>query len=76
VATLQVSRSLPAGGQLMVSPFIAAGHARVRATILPTTFVPEDFYGRTRLVTLTVGATVHVGARPVLGRYGVARGGG
>jgi hypothetical protein len=76
VATLQLSRAWTPGRLVTVAPFVAAGYARVRPTVLPTTFVPADFYGGTRLVTLTFGARLHAGAMPTTGRYGASRGDG
>jgi hypothetical protein len=76
VASVQLSRAWSPSGVLALTPFVSAGVARVRATLLPTTFVPADFYGGTRLVMLTVGASLHVGGMPAVGRYGAAARGG
>lgn len=74
VATLNVGTTRRLGAQLAIDPFVETGLSRVRPTVLPTTFVPADFYGASRLWALSAGVRMHAGAVPTrVGRYGAAR---
>ncbi|MFN8581213.1 MAG: hypothetical protein U0163_09595 [Gemmatimonadaceae bacterium] len=74
VATLHLGTSRSTARWLHWSPFVEASVSGVRPTILPTTFVPRDFYGRSTLWMLSTGVRVHAGRMPArMGRYGAAR---
>ncbi len=62
------------GAQLAITPFLEIGLSRVRPTVLPTTFVPADFYGASRLWAVSAGMRLHAGQMPArMGRYGAGR---
>jgi hypothetical protein len=73
-ATLNISTPRRLGANLAIDPFIEASLSRVRPTVLPTTFVPLDFYGASRLWSLSAGMRLHAGQISArMGRYGAAR---
>lgn len=65
--------SLPLHGKVAFSPFIEVATQRPRALDTPAIFDPPEFYGASRLWSLSVGARIGVGMRHSrMGRYGVA----
>jgi len=71
--TLNISTRRQITPRVAAMPFAEASLSKVTPTILPTTFVPSDFYGSSRLWTLTFGLRLHAGKMPArMGRYGAA----
>ena len=74
VATFSVQAPRMVGARLAVDPFIEGSLSRVRPTVQPTTFVPSDFYGASRLWTLSAGVRLHAGHMAArMGRYGATQ---
>ncbi len=76
IATLSVSSAHRSGLRLagaQFAPFLELAVARPEARRLPTVFVPAEFYGAARLLSLSAGVRLHAGRmRARMGRYGVA----
>lgn len=76
-ATLHVdgpAMPAPSGWRTHVTPFVEVATAQAKALRLPAVFIPAEFYGRSTLVTLSVGVRAHAGTmRDRMGRYGVLR---
>lgn len=74
VGTVNISISSRIARPVTIAPFVEIGLSRVRPTVLPTTFVPSDFYGGSRLWALSLGVRLHAGHMPArMGRYGAGR---
>ena len=74
VATVNIRVPRRVRAVLTLDPFIEAAVSRVRPTVLPTTFVPSDFYGASRWWVLSAGMRLHAGHMAArMGRYGAAR---
>jgi hypothetical protein len=72
-ATFHLSAPRRIGATLAIDPFVETSLSRVRPTVLPTTFVPSDFYGSSRLWALSAGVRLHAGHLLTrMGRYGAA----
>ena len=70
-ARLAVPRTLRARNS--IAPFVEVGYHRVRETLRPSGFVPEQFYGSERIWLASVGAKLALGAgHSRMGRYGAA----
>jgi hypothetical protein len=58
---------------IFLAPFVELSLIRASETARPAAFVPREFYGSNRIVQLSVGVRLGVGARHGrMGRYGVA----
>ena len=72
IITARVAASVKAKA-LTLEPFAEVARARVTPTLVPSGFDPAQFYGSSRIWTLTVGAKVAFGMRHMrMGRYGMA----
>ncbi|MDB4951110.1 MAG: hypothetical protein JWM27_3759 [Gemmatimonadetes bacterium] len=72
LATAGVSRAWTAGA-LRLRPFAEATHAWAVAQARPAVFIPADFYGSSRIWSLSAGVRVGAGmVHPRMGRYGAA----
>lgn len=74
LASLHVARGVHLFPRVGVRPFAEITHARATSLILPTVFVPEEFYGSDRMWSLSAGVRLTAGApHGRMGRYGAAR---
>ena len=72
VSAAGVGTSLPRLTGARVMPFVELALASPSARRRPTVFEPRDFYGGTKLASVSVGLRVHAGPmRSRMGRYGV-----
>lgn len=75
LVSLHAERAVHLSPRLGVRPFAEVTHARATPLILPTVFVPEEFYGSDRMWSLSAGVRLTAGApHGRMGRYGAARG--
>jgi hypothetical protein len=73
IVTLRVAASLVDRRSFSVEPFAEVAKARVSPTLRPSGFDPRQFYGSSRIWTVSFGAKVGFGmAHMRMGRYGVA----
>jgi hypothetical protein len=72
IITARVAASLKAKA-LTLEPFTEVAHIRYKPTLVPSGFDPTQFYGSSRIWSLTVGAKLTFGMRHMrMGRYGMA----
>jgi hypothetical protein len=72
VATIAVETKHHVLGMLL-GPFVELSFIRATETARPAAFVPREFYGSNRIVQLSVGVRMGIGApHGRMGRYGVA----
>jgi hypothetical protein len=72
VATMAVDAKHDLLG-IFLAPFVELSLIRASETARPAAFVPREFYGSNRIVQLSVGVRMSVGAsHGRMGRYGVA----
>ncbi|HEX2781314.1 MAG TPA: hypothetical protein VHM30_17565, partial [Gemmatimonadaceae bacterium] len=72
VATASVGGTWRVRG-VTLAPFVEGSLVRAHASVLPAVFVPEQFYGAPRIIALSLGVRMAVGApHHRVGRYGVA----
>ena len=72
IATMAVEAKHDMRG-LFLAPLVELSLIRASETARPAAFVPREFYGSNRIVQLSVGVRMGVGARHGrMGRYGVA----
>ena len=73
IGTLGVALPLTLRGGIAFAPFIEAAQHGVRETLRPSGFVPADFYGSDRILVVSAGLKLGIGARHSrMGRYGAA----
>jgi hypothetical protein len=73
VATVQVAREWAPWRHLLLTPFVEGSLLSAKQVLRPSLFVPRDFYGRSRLTSISAGVRVDLGHRHArMGRYGVA----
>ena len=71
--TLRGSAPISAARPLFVEPFIEVAQAHVSPTLRPTGFDPRQFYGSTRIWSISAGAKLSFGMQHMrMGRYGAA----
>lgn len=75
ITTARVAAPIALAGGVAILPFVEVAHHRVRETLRPSGFDPEQFYGSTTIWTLSSGLRVGLGTvHRRMGRYGVALG--
>ena len=75
IATMEVETRHDLFG-MFLAPFVEVSLIRASETVRPAAFVPREFYGSNRIVQLSAGVRMSVGARHGrMGRYGVASNG-
>jgi hypothetical protein len=68
-----VAATLPSYRKLRFSSFVEVSSQKPKSLTTPSVFIPEDFYGASRLWSFSFGARVGVGMQHKrMGRYGVA----
>ncbi|HEU4746979.1 MAG TPA: hypothetical protein VFS56_00650 [Gemmatimonadaceae bacterium] len=73
IGTLKVAAPFSPGAGAGLAPFAELAFHRVRETLRPSAFVPDQFYGSDRIWTITLGARLTFGAvHQRMGRYGAA----
>lgn len=73
IVTARLAAALVDWRDILIEPFVEVAQARVSPTVRPSGFDPRQFYGASRIWTLSVGAKFAVGmANMRMGRYGVA----
>ena len=73
IGTVRVAAPLSFDSRNAVTPFIELAHHGVRETFRPSGFIPEQFYGSSRIWVASIGAKLTLGERHRrMGRYGVA----
>ena len=71
VLTMNVGAALPAYRKVNISPFVEVSTQKPVATASPAVFIPEEFYGKSRLWSFSLGARVGAGMKHGrMGRYG------
>lgn len=74
LASLRIARGVHLFPRVGVRPFAEITYARATSLILPTVFVPEEFYGSDRMWSLSAGVRLTAGApHGRMGRYGAAQ---
>ena len=73
IITARLAASLPGARTFSVEPFVEVARIRVAPTLKPSGFDPTQFYGSSRIWSLSAGAKLAFGmAHMRMGRYGVA----
>jgi len=73
IITARVAASLKGSRSFLAEPFVEVARARVSPTLQPSGFDPRQFYGSSRIWSVSVGAKVAFGMTHMrMGRYGVA----
>ncbi|HEV7389277.1 MAG TPA: hypothetical protein VGN73_11760 [Gemmatimonadaceae bacterium] len=73
IVTARVAASLLNKPELVLEPFVEIAHARVSPTLRPSGFDPRQFYGSSRIWSVSIGAKLAFSmAHMRMGRYGVA----
>ncbi len=73
ILTGSIAAALPSYRKLHFSSFIEVSTQKPKSLTNPSAFIPEDFYGASRLWSFSFGARVGVGMKHSrMGRYGVA----
>ena len=73
IITARIAASLSGGERLVIEPFAEVARARVTPTLRPSGFDPVQFYGSSRIWSVSVGAKLGFGMSHMrMGRYGVA----
>ena len=73
IITARVAASLKGSRSFLAEPFVEVARARVSPTLQPSGFDPRQFYGSSRIWSVSVGAKVALGMTHMrMGRYGVA----
>jgi hypothetical protein len=73
VLTTNMAASLPSYRSFKISPFVEISTQKPVATASPAVFIPEDFYGKSRLWSFSLGARLGVGMKHSrMGRYGAS----
>ena len=73
IVTACVTVSLKGSRSFLAEPFVEVARARVSPTLQPSGFDPRQFYGSSRIWSVSVGAKVALGMTHMrMGRYGVA----
>jgi hypothetical protein len=73
IITARVAASLTPGRDLLIEPFAEVARARVSPTLSPSGFDPRQFYGSSRIWSVSAGVKIGLGMSHMrMGRYGVA----
>ena len=73
VLTTSIAASLPSYRKIRLSSFVEISTQKPVATASPAVFIPEDFYGKSRLWSFSLGARIGAGMKhDRMGRYGAA----
>ena len=73
ILTLSVGAALPSYRKVRASTFAEVSTQKPVATASPAVFIPEDFYGKSRLWSFSLGARLGAGMKHGrMGRYGAA----
>jgi hypothetical protein len=73
IETARVSAPMRVNRGSQIEPFVEVARLRVSPTIIPAGFDPRQFYGSSRIWSVSVGAKLAVGMSHMrMGRYGAA----
>ena len=73
IGTLGVAFPITMRGGASLAPFVEVAQHGARETFRPSGFVPADFYGSDRILVLSAGLRIGIGAiHRRMGRYGAA----
>lgn len=73
IITARVAASFRTAKTLALEPFAEVARIRFRPTLRPSGFDPTQFYGSSRIWSVSVGAKLAVGMSHMrMGRYGIA----
>jgi hypothetical protein len=73
IGTLGVAFPITTRGKAALAPFVEVAQHGARETLQPSGFVPADFYGSDRILVLSAGLRIGIGAmHGRMGRYGAA----
>jgi len=73
IGTLGIAFPITAPGGTSLAPFVEIAQHGARETFRPSGFVPADFYGSDRILVLSAGLRIGIGAmHGRMGRYGAA----
>jgi hypothetical protein len=73
IITVRVAAALPAAKGVSLDPFVEVARIRFSPTLKPSGFDPTQFYGSSRIWSVSLGAKLAFGMRHMrMGRYGAA----
>jgi hypothetical protein len=73
IITARLAASLFDARQLALEPFVEVARADISPTLQPTGFDPREFYGSSRIWSVSIGAKLAFNMSHMrMGRYGVA----
>ena len=73
IITVRVAAALPAAKGVSLDPFVEVARIRFSPTLKPSGFDPTQFYGSSRIWSVSLGAKLAFGMRHTrMGRYGAA----
>jgi hypothetical protein len=73
IITARVAATLPAAKAVTLEPFVEVARIRFSPTLTPSGFDPTQFYGSSRIWSVSLGAKLAFGMKHMrMGRYGVA----